>query len=497
VTLAERARTSLPLQAGLRSVPLRTKLVASVLVLVFAALALISAASTYALHSYLIGRLDAQLQNVTDTVTRLPGVQVLVPPDYYVALTSVSGVTGTPAAMVSSISPSQLPPLARGIDQVNAKAGKPYTVRSVDGTAHWRMLVTYVDEGQVLHVAQRLQGIDLAIGRLVWVDTLVGAGVLIALAAVGAALVRQTLIPLGQIERTAAAIAAGDLTQRVPDPEPDVEHPRTELGRLSRALNAMLAQIEAAFTARAQSETAARAAESAARDAAQAAQVSESRAVRSEQKMRQFVADASHELRTPLTTIRGYAELAGRTPDVLPTSMAKVSEEAERMSSLVEDLLLLARLDSGRPLATEPVDLTALLVSAVDDARVVDRSRTWALTLPPEPVVVDGDEQRLHQVVTNLLGNARRHTSPGTSVTAGISRANGRVLLTVHDTGPGVPEGIDVFERFTRGDSSRTRSSGGAGLGLSLVAAIAGAHGGEVSLESRPGDTTFTVALPA
>jgi len=176
--------------------------------------------------------------------------------------------------------------------------------------------------------------------------------------------------------------------------------------------------------------------------------------------------------------------------------MSKVSAESARMSALVDDLLLLARLDSGRPLASEPVDLSRLVVAAVDDARVVDPLRTWSLQLPEEPVVVPGDEQRLHQVVTNLLGNARRHTPAGTGVTTGLAQEDGHVLLTVHDTGPGIPADVDVFERFTRGDSSRTRASGGAGLGLSLVAAIAGAHHGAVSVESQPGDTTFTVTLP-
>jgi len=300
-------------------------------------------------------------------------------------------------------------------------------------------------------------------------------GLLGVLVAFGASqwLVRRTLAPLRDVAAVAQEVTKLELdrgsvgeTVRVPERLTDE---RTEVGQVGASLNSLLGHMEQALDAR----------------------------ERSEQQVRQFVADASHELRTPLTTIRGYAELAGREPDVLPTSMGKVSEEAERMSALVEDLLLLARLDSGRPLAAEPVDLTAVLVSAVDDARVVDPTRTWALSLSPEPVVVRGDEHRLHQIVTNLLGNARRHTPPGTSVTAGIARHDGQVLLTVHDTGPGLPAGIDVFERFTRGDSSRTRASGGAGLGLSLVVAIAGAHGGDVRVESAPGDTTFTVTLPA
>ena len=261
MTLTERARTSLPIQTSLRRVPLRTKLVASVLVLVFAALSLISAASTYALHSYMITRLDSQLQTFAAAANELSWTEgLLLPPDYYVVETDVNGISGRSFKFLPAPRPEQLPPLVKGLDNISSRLDRPYTVKSIDGHSQWRMLITYLDRGVVLYVSQRLQGIDLAIGRLIWVDTLVGAGVLIALAAIGAAIVRQSLIPLVQIERTAAAIAAGDLTQRVPDPEPDVGEPRTELGRLSRALNAMLAQIEAAFTARAQSETAARAA---------------------------------------------------------------------------------------------------------------------------------------------------------------------------------------------------------------------------------------------
>jgi two-component system, OmpR family, sensor kinase len=306
---------------------------------------------------------------------------------------------------------------------------------------------------------------------VIWELLLGLLGVLIAWG-LGLVLVRRTLSPLRDVAAVAQEVTNLQLdrgsvgeTVRVPERLTDE---KTEVGQVGASLNSLLGHVEQALDARHKSEL----------------------------QVRQFVADASHELRTPLTTIRGYAELAGRKPDVLPTSMAKVSEEAERMSSLVDDLLLLARLDSGRPLASEPVDLSRLVVGAVDDARVVDASRTWALSLPAEPVVVDGDEQRLHQVVTNLLANARRHTPAGTLVTAGLALSNGHVDLTVHDTGPGTPADVNVFERFTRGDSSRTRGSGGVGLGLSLVAAIVAAHGGDVSVKSKPGDTTFTVSLP-
>ena len=511
MALTDKPRTSLPLQAGLRRVPLRTKLVASVLVLVFAALALISASSTYALHSYMINRLDRQLENFADAVDSLAWNQaILVPPDYFVTVTSVSGVPNPRIQPPVDIPATKQPPVASGTEQINARLDKPYTVTASDGTI-WRMLVTYVDRGEVLHVAQRLQGIDLAIGRLIWVDVLVGAGVLIALAAIGAAIVRQSLIPLVQIERTAAAIAAGDLTQRVPDPEPDVGEPRTELGRLSRALNAMLAQIEAAFTARAQSETAARAAESAARDAAEAARSSESRAVRSEEKMRQFVADASHELRTPLTTIRGFAELyrqgAVSGPDDVAALVRRIEDEAARMGLLVEDLLLLARLDRERPITLAPVELPVLAIDAVQAAQAIAPDRKIELDIRDDPaeLVAYGDDARLRQVIGNLMTNALVHTPPDASVTLRLYSESGhRAVVEVTDTGPGLSAGQrdHVFERFYRVDGARTRrtdrAATGTGLGLAIVAAIVRAHHGTVEVVSEPGEgATFRVTLPA
>ncbi len=217
--------------------------------------------------------------------------------------------------------------------------------------------------------------------------------------------------------------------------------------------------------------------------------------------MRQFVADASHELRTPLTTIAGYTELARRRPDdsdAVSTALAKVDDESARMTAMVEDLLLLARLDAGRPLARDTVDLSRLLVEAVSDARVVSPEHRWQLELPEESVEVTGDADRLHQVVTNLLTNARKHTPPGTTVTVTGTTSG----FSVHDDGPGFPPDLatTAFERFVRGDVARTRApggtDGGAGLGLSLVDAIVSAHGGSVSLDSRPGSTTITVGLP-
>jgi two-component system OmpR family sensor kinase len=316
--------------------------------------------------------------------------------------------------------------------------------------------------------------------------------------------VRQSLIPLGQIERTAGAIAAGDLTQRVPDPEPGGGEPHSELGRLSRALNAMLAQIEAAFTARALSETAAR-------DAAVAAQASEARAVRSEGKMRQFVADASHELRTPLTTIRGFAELyrQGAVVDAadVATVMRRIEDEAARMGLLVEDLLLLARLDRERPLTLAPVELSVLAMDAVQAARAVAPERTIKLDIRDgqEMLVALGDDGRLRQVIGNLMTNALVHTPVEAEVTLRLYGESGnRAVIEIADTGPGLSpaQREHVFERFYRADEARTRHTDreatGTGLGLAIVAAIVAAHNGSVEVFSEPGaGATFRVSLPA
>jgi two-component system OmpR family sensor kinase len=223
----------------------------------------------------------------------------------------------------------------------------------------------------------------------------------------------------------------------------------------------------------------------------------------SETRVRQFVADASHELRTPLAAIRGYTELAqrkrGDVPDEVAHAMSRVESETERMTQLVEDMLLLARLDTGRPLEHAPVDLSRLVVDTVSDAHIAGPDHRWSLDLPEEPVLVTGDEARLHQVLANLLANARTHTPPGTSVTTSLERtAGGGAVLTVADDGPGIPEWLqpEIFERFARGDSSRSRRGGSTGLGLAIVAAVVKAHRGTIDVRSGPGSTVFTVTFP-
>jgi two-component system OmpR family sensor kinase len=505
------------MKASLRSTPLRVKLVASVLILVAAGLVLISVASAFALDRYLLGRIDQQLrdyagtENAVDIANQSGALRawILPPTDYFVYNSSVSGVGPPPFYDYKDLDADDLPPLVHGLDEVRASEGEPYTAVSPNRRYRWRMLVVELSNGSILHVAQNLSNVELAVKRLIWIDVLVGGGVLLVLATVGAAIVRTSLRPLVQIEQTAAAIADGDLTRRVPDPEPGSDEPQTELGRLSRALNAMLAQIEAAFTARATSETAARAAEAVARDAAAAARASEARALRSEERMRQFVADASHELRTPLTTIRGFAELyrQGAAGDPAGTArlVRRIEDEAARMGLLVEDLLLLARLDRERPLTMAPVELPVLAIDAVQAARATAPQRRIELEIQDDvaKLVAFGDDARLRQVFGNLVTNALSHTPPDATVTLRLRpEGTDQAVLEVADTGPGLSaeQAERVFERFYRADAARTRRADGGtgtGLGLAIVAAIVAAHDGSVEVDSTPGGgATFRVRLP-
>ncbi|ADJ50620.1 two-component system sensor kinase [Amycolatopsis mediterranei S699] len=304
------------------------------------------------------------------------------------------------------------------------------------------------------------------------------AGILVA-GAVGAATIRRTMQPLDRLAATATRVSElpldrGEvaLSERVPEADTD---PNTEVGKVGSALNRMLQHVANALTARHASEN----------------------------RVRQFVADASHELRTPLAAIRGYAELTRRGGEQVPPdvafAMSRVESESRRMTTLVEDLLLLARLDSGRPVVHEWVDLCRLVADAVADAHVAGPDHKWLMDVPGEPIGVRGDAGQLHQVVINVLANARTHTPPGTTVTTTLSTSDGMVRLRVADDGPGIPPEIlpDIFERFARGDNSRSRAAGSTGLGLAIVAAVVAAHGGRVGVQSRPGRTEFEITFRA
>lgn len=509
----------------LRRTPLRVKLVAAVLALVTLALVGISVASTVALRSYLVGRADQELVEVVrrEAARGLPvdtGVvrNPLLPTDFLLEWR----LPGLAVAKYDQqrYAVEDLPPLPGDLAEAAALAGEPYTADAVNGNTRWRVVVTLFPDGTALTVAQNMSDVDSAVTRLVWVEVVIGAVVLLLLAAAGVAAVRTSLRPLGEIERTAGAIAGGDLTRRVPDPEAGAAVPRTELGRLSRALNVMLAQIEAAFAARAASE----------------------------ERMRQFVADASHELRTPLTTIRGFAELyrqqdGAGSPEEAGQLVRRIEDEASRMGLLVEDLLLLARLDRERPLEQAPVELPVVVSDAVEAARAVDPERPVTLEVQSDgvPLVVRGDDARLRQVVGNLLSNGLTHTPAGVPVAVRLRAEPGVGVIEVADQGPGLtPEQAGrVFERFYRADSARSRPSGagrrpggpaagggaaasgaavggaavggaaaggaatggaaagGTGLGLAIVAALVAAHRGTVEVDSAPGEgATFRVRLP-
>jgi two-component system OmpR family sensor kinase len=476
----------------LERTPLRVKLIVAMLALVTVALALISLASVTALRGYLVDRLDDQLTLVAPGFRREPpghGPRGGRPPPSPYLIQRRDGGGRVEEQFGAELSEGQgQPRLPDDAAWLRAHSGTLMTVAATEGGGRWRVLVLPREDasGGTVVVAASLDGIESAVGWLQRIDLFVSLGVLLALVGVGVAIVRASLRPLVEMEQTAEAIAAGDLTRRVPDRDP-----RTEVGRLAAALNSMLAQIEAAFRARAASETMAR---------------------RSEERMRRFVADASHELRTPLTTIRGFAELyrqgASRTPGELDKLMRRIEDQAARMGLLVEDLLLLARLDQQRPLDRRPVDLLALAAEAVNDARAVAPDRRIELELDADgdgggPLVVLGDEDRLRQVIANLMSNALTHTPAGSPIElrAGTRRGDGasNAAIEVVDHGGGLTrqQAERVFERFYRADPARSHAAGGAGLGLSIVAALVAAHGGTVEVSSEPGQgARFRVLLP-
>jgi two-component system OmpR family sensor kinase len=541
--------------AGLKQLsdrtPLRTKLITAVLALVIMALIAISVASVFMLRNYVTTQHDIDLRQSYNQISlRNTQIGYASPTNSSDLILGIqqpgSQLTWTPTNGFPSLggngNQEPLPVLPANANWADSNAPVLITVPAQSGPDTWRVIgqldTSYptlsangtpqlVNANVILAV--NLGNVGAMTHRLVLFDLTVGGAIVVILAAVGVALVRANLRPLDDIEMTAGEIAKGRLDHRIPERDP-----RTEIGRLGRSLNIMLSQIEAAFHAQEESEQAAHA---------------------SEERMRRFIADASHELRTPLTTIRGFAEYyrqrggvrkvqnpslvtdggasapanghspGGLDPEDLDRLMQRLESEATRMGFLVEDLLQLARLDQQRPLDMAPVDLLTLAADTVQDARIVAPGRPVDLVVAPGAAfLVEGDEQRLRQVLANLVNNALTHTPPGTPVRVKIAsgtlippvsgrpaaRPNGgstappgqprpAVVLDVEDDGPGMTaeQAQRVFERFYRADQARNRASGGTGLGLAIVAGLVAAHGGTVSVRTAPGrGADFQVRLP-
>ncbi|MGW7425438.1 HAMP domain-containing sensor histidine kinase [Streptomyces sp. NPDC054813] len=483
--------------ALLRSRSLRTRLlvfITAVLVCVCAVLALTTA---FAQRAYLMGNLD---DRVSDAVERNAGGAALHP-ELTRDLTFLNE-GGQPAGMLAAridtkgdvlsaaVVTQDAPPRSLTAAQTDALRGivpngSPDT-RTVPGLGTYRVAALDASGVRVVTGLPMDDVLDM-IGDLVEVEVAVAAVGLTVAGCVCAVVIRRQLRPLGRVAATAvevshAPLGHGQVTGLTRVPERDTD-PGSEAGQVGAALNRMIDHVEASLAER---------------------QHSEEQVRRSEERMRRFLADASHELRTPLASIAGYAELMNRGTDRIEPGLAwrRVNAESARMRSLVEDLLLLARLDEGRPLQSAEVDMAALVAEAVWDARAAGAAHVWRLELDLDgPALVLGDEARLHQVVANLLANARVHTPAGTTVTATVAATAATCVIRVHDDGPGIPPELlpAVFERFTRADSSRTRAgvlTGGSGLGLAIAAAITTAHGGRIDVESRPGRTEFTLELP-
>jgi signal transduction histidine kinase len=467
--------------------PLRTKLVAAVVLIALVSLTTLASASLMLMRQHLLQRVDEQLTSVAEQIgnrvwsDRTAGnratplaaadddhtISARVPSDILAQVRRPDGtlVATTPIEDLKGPGPRLDPAALASARQT------PFTLMDESGTGHWRAVLVPLGSGETdLLVATSLAGVGTTLDDLIVIEMVLGGVVLVAVVAAGVLIVRASLRPLAHMERTAQTISVGHLSQRVPD-----YHPRTELGSLARALNTMLGQIEAAFSARAHSES----------------------------LLRQFVADAGHELRTPLTAVRGFAQLYKNDPDRGKWLVDRIERAAERMSLMVEDLLLLAQLDQRRPLDRRPIDLLSLVLDATHEARAAAPDRTVDLDVRADAAYqVLGDEVRLRQVLDNLLTNALRHTPEGTPVEVrlrgGTLRQAPAAAIEVADHGPGLsPEQAErVFERFYQVDPARSKA-GGSGLGLSIVAALAAAHDGSVDLETALGQgATFRVLLP-
>ncbi|GAA4539261.1 ATP-binding protein [Amycolatopsis samaneae] len=477
-----------------RAWSLRRRLIVQLAALLTLVCLVVGVLTEFALREFLTGQLDNRLTAASDRGLKGPAdrspwnsggrpppdpLRVLGQGEGTLAVQVVHGSTANGKVLRSPKGKMDFQEVAQEDLRVLLMTPPNGSKRTVDLTiGKYRVVAGHNSKGDFTLVGLPMKDLTETLWRLGFIFAAVAFGGLVLTAAVGAATIRRTMKPLDRLAATATKVSELPLDRgevalpvRVPDVDTD---PRTEVGKVGSALNRMLGHIANALAARHASES----------------------------RVRQFVADASHELRTPLAAIRGYAELTRRSRENVPPdiafAMSRVESESARMTTLVEDLLLLARLDSGRPVVHEPVDLSRLVADAVADAHAAGPEHRWLLDVPGEPLEVLGDAGQLHQVVINILNNARAHTPPGTTVTADLSTQDGVVRLVVADDGPGIPPEVlpEVFERFARGDNSRSRAAGSTGLGLAIVAAVVAAHRGRVSVQSRPGRTAFEILFP-
>jgi two-component system, OmpR family, sensor kinase len=508
-----------PVRRWLAGRTLRARLIAGLVALLFASCAAVGIVTYLRLHGFLMDQLDDQLAAASNRYVMCmsgppPGGQ---PPaqndhdsdnqDHHGQYPGNPGLCADTAGQAELTFSASIRPgtalaayLTNGDCHLTAQdkaalqglrvGGPAATERLASLGADYRLKAVHGANGEVLITGLPMSQMTDTLDDVALTEISVFAAALVLACVLGTGWVRLSLRPLQRVTATAAQVARlplaseAELPHRVPDADP-----RTEVGKLGTAFNRMLGHVESAI----------------------------GRRHASEERLRRFAADASHELRTPLAAIRGYTELAQRYAGTLPPevehALSRVESESSRMSALVDDLLLLARLDAGRALGSQPVDLTRLAIDAVSDAHAAAPRLRWQLQLPENPVLVPGDDQRLRQVLGNLLSNARTHTPPGTTVTVAVgarpaparnaggrpgAAAPGAAELSITDNGPGIPAELqpDVFERFVRGDSSRSRAAGSTGLGLSIVAAVVAAHHGTVSVTSQPGFTRFLITLP-
>ncbi len=460
---------------------LRTRLLLVLAALAAAGLAAAAAATYLSERSFLIARVDRTVAGsgraLAEQISRRGSLDptdldqlASTAPGVYLGVINRGGtVRWSPIGLRPDETPPPEPRLPARLRLPSRGHGSTLGLGAVRGGARFRARLEALFNGETLVVAAPLGEVDANLHHLLLIEALVALAVVAGVVGLGLWLVRLGLRPLGRIEQTAGAIAAGDLTRRI-----EIADERTEVGRLGSALNAMLGQIEQAFAER----------------------------TTSERRLRRFVGDASHELRTPLAAVQAYAELFDRgardRPEDLARSMAGIEREAKRMGVLVDDLLLLARLDQGRPLERQPVDLSDVAGEAIEAAHILEPERPLEL-LAAQPVHVLGDAERLRRVIDNLLANVRAHTPPGAPARVRVASNGSEAIVEVIDEGSGLDDeaAAHVFERFFRGDPSRSRDAGGAGLGLSLVTAIAAAHGGSVEVGRADGTgAIFRVSLP-